>query len=79
MIKNIIKTLSDTELIAISKEIIDPTIPNITIYRQLEAKRNNDITNDDDFNDLESIIINELSLRLLEVDERLGKLQNNCN
>lgn len=74
MIKNIIKTLSDTELISISKEIIDPTIQNITIYRQLESKRNDDITSDNDFNDLESIVISELSTRLLEVDARLTKI-----
>lgn len=74
MIKNIIKTLSDTELVAISKEIVDPTIPNITIYRQLMAKRNNDdVINDNDFNNLGFIVINELAERLLEVDERVGQ------
>lgn len=76
MIKNIIKTLSDTELVAISQEIVNPSIPNITIYRQLMAKRNiNDDFNDSDFNELSSIVIGELAERLLEVDERLGQPQ----
>lgn len=38
MIKDILKALSDTELVAISKEMCDPNIPNQVIINQLLSK-----------------------------------------
>lgn len=69
MIKDILKTLSDTEVVAIAKEVINPAVPNITIYRQLMAKENDgDVIDTNDFTNLPSSIINELVVRLLERD-----------
>ena len=70
MIADIIKTLSDTELVAISKEVINPAVANLTIYKQLMGKRNDydDTIDTKDFTNLSSIVINELANRLLERD-----------
>ena len=40
MITKLLKSLSDTELTSIAKELNDPNIDNISIYRQLIAKIN---------------------------------------
>lgn len=67
MIKEILITLSDTELIALSKELDDPTIDNVSIYNQLFAKSNYPV----DMSDFEylptklAVVIGE---RLLESD-----------
>lgn len=70
MIRDILKTLSDTEVVAIAKEVINPAVPNLTIYNQLMGKNNsNYVIDTKDFNDLPSAIINELTVRLLERDK----------
>ncbi len=70
MIKDILKTLSDTELVAISKEVINPAVSNLTIYKQLMGKRNDydDTIDTSDFSNLPNTVINELTNRLLERD-----------
>jgi len=40
MIQDILKSLSDTEIMAIAKELDNPMIPNQTILKQLMAKSN---------------------------------------
>jgi len=70
MIADILKTLSDTELVAISKEVINPAVSNLTIYKQLMGKRNDydDTIDTSDFSNLPNTVINELTNRLLERD-----------
>ena len=70
MIADILKTLSDTELVAISKEVINPAVSNLTIYKQLIGKRNDydDTIDTSDFSNLPNTVINELTNRLLERD-----------
>lgn len=69
MIADILKTLSDTELVAISNEVINPAVPNLSIYKQLVAKENDgDIIDTKDFSNLSNLVINELVTRLLESD-----------
>jgi len=67
MISEILKTLSDTELIAISKELDDPTIDNQSIFNQLIAKSNYP-TDVSDFDSLPIKLSVELGERLLESD-----------
>lgn len=72
--KKVLKSLSDTELISISKEISDPNISNISIISQLMAKSNEEDKNLYTPNqpniDMQFCInmILELSNRLLECD-----------
>lgn len=75
MIADILKTLSDTELVAISKEVINPAVSNLTIYKQLMGKRNDydDTIDTSDFSNLPNTVINELTNRLLERDLALYK------
>jgi hypothetical protein len=46
MITNLLKSLSDTELTAIAKELNNPEIKNITIYKQLMSKISDDVITD---------------------------------
>ena len=70
MLTDILKTLSDTELVAISQEITNPAVPNISIYKQLVAKENDGESIDvNDFTNLPNLVITELSIRLLESDK----------
>jgi hypothetical protein len=67
MIKEILKTLSDTEIVVIANEINNPDISNLSIYKQLMGKENDgDVIDSDDFDKLPSSIINELAIRLLK-------------
>lgn len=68
MLKDILKSLSDTELIVISNEIINPAIPNYNIYNQLLSKRNDNdgYINTSEFTQLSNLVINELATRLLD-------------
>lgn len=66
MIKDILTTLSDTELAAISQEINNPSVTNLSIYKQLMGKSNDDdIIDTEDFDDLPKLVANELVNRLL--------------
>lgn len=40
MIKEILKTLSETELMAISRQLDNPSIDEVSVYRQLASKSN---------------------------------------
>jgi len=71
MLKDILHSLSDTELIVISNEIINPAISNFSIYNQLISKSNDDTTiNTDDFTKLPNLVINELANRLLDSNKQ---------
>lgn len=71
-ITQILKTLSDTELIAISREVNNPEIPNRVILEQIYNKSNYIFNKEDMFDEL----VNSLSEKLcLELSERL--LQSN--
>lgn len=73
MISEIIKTLSDTEVVAIAKEVIDPKVDNLTIYKQLSSKNNEDESIDvNDFAKLTNVVINELVVRLLQRDKDIA-------
>jgi hypothetical protein len=70
MISEIIKTLSDTELVAVATEINDPRIDNRTIYNQLLAKANLGV-NMNGFDKLTNLVVNELVIRLLQCDRKI--------
>lgn len=78
MFKSVLKSLSDTELVAISSEVINPNVPTISILDQLNSKLNDPIqfldktTKEIDLY-LVSEVIKELSSRLLE--DRISKYQ----
>lgn len=73
--KNVLSSLSDTELIVISQEMANPDIPNSSIINQLVAK-SNDV--DKDYTSIPDIDIMfcidlcvELGNRLLESDSKV--------
>ena len=68
MIKDILKTLSDTELTAITFELNDPGIDNVHIFKQLLAKANEDFVEQTSVEQLVCEVAFELANRLLERD-----------
>ncbi len=71
MFKSVLKSLSDTELVAISSEIINPNVPTKSIVDQLNSKLSDPIqfygkTSKEVDLYLVSEVIRELSSRLLE-------------
>lgn len=67
MFKSVLKSLSDTELVAISSEVINPNIPTKSIVAQLNSKLSEPIQfYGKTSKDLVSEVIKELSSRLLE-------------
>jgi hypothetical protein len=72
--KEVLKSLSDTELVAISKEVADPNITNDAIIGQLMSKANDpefEYTPDIDIMFCIDMCI-ELGDRLLECDKRMS-------
>lgn len=77
MFKCVLKTLSDTELVAVSQESTNTNIQVEAIAAQLAAKSNSPIfiiekTSEQIRTTLVSEIMSELSLRLLERDKENG-------
>jgi hypothetical protein len=71
MFKSVLKSLSDTELVAIASEVINPNIPTKSIVAQLNSKLNSPVqfsgkTSKEMDLYLVSEVIKELSSRLLE-------------
>lgn len=54
MISTILKTLSDTELIAVANQLANPNLDEQLLYRQIVAKGNKGETTDEMFNELNS-------------------------
>lgn len=69
MIKDILKTLSDTELTAVAYELNNPKISNEQIFRQLIAKSNDETTIKTSTEELVCEVAFELANRLLERDK----------
>ena len=67
-----IKTLSDTELFAISKELSNLSTPYEVIASQLKEKSNSEIVNDEPSWILKDYVVDELCSRLLEKNVLLG-------
>jgi len=61
----ILKTLSDTELIALAAEINNPAIPNEMILSQLLSKSNSIDNKDVSISDFSDKLSYEISLRLM--------------
>ena len=68
MIKDTLKTLSDTELVAIAFELNDPGIDNVHIFKQLIAKSNESFVEETTTEKLVCEVAKELATRLLERD-----------
>jgi hypothetical protein len=78
MIQDILKTLSDTELMAISKQLCDVRVDESLIWAQLVAKSNNgdrlcdlikEAKHDDFRGTLPRLVSLELSERLLKANQ----------
>ncbi len=54
MISTILKTLSDTELIAVANQLANPNLDEQLLYRQIVSKGNKGETTDEMFNELNS-------------------------
>jgi hypothetical protein len=70
MLKDILKSLSDTEITAIAYEVANPSIPNVSIYNQLVGKSNDDDSIGDDFQNLSVLVGVELANRVLELNRK---------
>ena len=82
IIREILSTLSDTELTAITFELNNPNISNGHIFNQLFAKANEDYTPDNSVRsklptteDLVCEVASELANRLLDRDKMVGSLR----
>lgn len=78
MFKCVLKSLSDTELVSVASEVINPEILTESIVAQLDSKSNSPIFLSDKSIDeigqiLTSEIITELSSRLLESDKLIDQ------
>jgi hypothetical protein len=67
-----LKSLSDTELVAIAEELSNPSTPYEVIESQLKEKSNSEIVNGEPSWILKDYVIDELSSRLLEKNVLLG-------
>lgn len=54
VIKEILKTLSDTEILAIAKQLSNPEVDEQLVYRQLIAKGNKSETLDEMYDEMNS-------------------------
>jgi hypothetical protein len=71
--KEILKTLSDTEITAIAYELADPSIDNQSIYNQLAGKSNGEKPSIEMISILPTLVAVELSDRLLNRNIQLGE------
>jgi hypothetical protein len=73
MFKCVLKTLSDTELVAIASELTNKKVKIQSIVGQLSSKTNSPIAFIGQISDVKSILISEvlieLSFRLLELNK----------
>jgi len=76
MINNILKTLSDTEIMAVADQLTDPKVDELFVYRQLVSKANDPVELEDMFNEVNSdgirgtlprLVLSEITQRYREI------------
>lgn len=76
MIKEILKTLSDTEIMAVADQLVDPNIDETFVYHQLVSKSNVDTSIDQMFDEVNSdqvrgtlprLVMNEITKRFRDL------------
>lgn len=83
MIKEILSTMSDTELMVLANEVNEPTVSDASIGKQILSQSNGGSCNINiaELRDLSPILAKELSERLrssnIQVGEQLSKLNKN--